>query len=97
MSTTTLNYTDNISLRRSANIRWMIVLMLGLLLVASVVLVAASSAKLDLSSNVPSNVIAIPNPIVPDAGVQELPEATSTPAPDSVVIAIQAPMPPTDQ
>jgi len=95
-SAITLDYTNSALLHRNTNKRWIIVLTLGLLLVASFVLVAASSAKVDSSSNAASHVIAISNPIAPEAAIQTSSKAIVTPAPDPVVIAIQAPMPPSD-
>lgn len=92
-SAITLDYTNCASLHRTANKRWIIVLMLGLILAASIVLVAASSAKVDSSSYAASNVIAIPNPVAAETVIQASSEATATPAPNPVVIAVPVPMP----
>ena len=91
MSTIALDYPNSLHVRRSVNLRWIVVLIAGLALVASVILVAASvSAKVDSSSGV----VAVPVSIAPVADTQVVSSATATPAPSPVVIAVPVATPP---
>ena len=91
MSTIALDYPNSIQVRRSANLRWIVILITGLALVASVILVAASaSATVDSSSGV----VAVPVPVAPVVDAYILPSTTVTPAPDPVVIAVPVATPP---
>jgi hypothetical protein len=96
MSTIALNYPNSIQVRRSANIRWIVLLIAGLALAASLILVGVSSfAKVDSLSGV----VAVPVPVAPvaDAASERvLPSATVTPAPGLDVIAVPVPMPPSE-
>jgi hypothetical protein len=94
MSTIALGYPNSTQVRRSTNSRWIIILIAGLALVASVILVAVSaSAKVDSSSGI----VAVPVPVAPVApstGSQLLPVETATPALGPNVIAVPVPEPP---
>ena len=91
MSTIVLDYPNSLPLRRSFSIRWIIILIAGLVLVASVILVTVSTpAKVHPSSGV----ITVPIPVAPVAEVQIVSSATTTPAPNPVVIAVPVATPP---
>jgi hypothetical protein len=91
MSTIALNYPNTLSAQRNANIRRIIVLIVGLILVATVILVAAvASVKVDSSSGV----VAVPIPVAPAVNAQIQPAVTATPAASPVVIAVPVATPP---
>lgn len=91
MSTIALDYPNSIQVRRSANIRWIVFLIAGLALVASVILVAASASGKGDSS---SGVIAVPVPVAPAVNTQVQPALTATPTASRVVIAVPVATPP---
>jgi len=91
MSSLTLDYPNRIHSQRNVDPRWITILAVGLVLVASVVLVAAStSIKVDS----PASVIAILVPVAPAGTTQAQPAVTATPAPNPVVIAVPVATPP---
>jgi hypothetical protein len=89
MSTIAIDYPNSLQDQRTTNFRLMVVILVGLVLVASVVLVAAAaSAKVDpLVGAVAVPVAPLENPQIPAA-------ATATPAPRPVVIAVPVATPP---
>jgi len=91
MSTIALDYPSSVHVRRTANLRLIVFILVGLALVTSVVLVAAAtSAKVDSSSGV----VAVPIHVAPGVDAQVRPAMTATPAPIPVVIAVPVPEPP---
>jgi len=91
MSTIALDYPNSLQVRRNANTRWITLLIVGLVLVASVILVAAvASVKVDSSSGV----VAVPVPVAPEVNAQVQPAVTATPAGSPVVIAVPVATPP---
>lgn len=93
MSTITLDYPNSLSVRRRINVRWIILFMTGLVLVASVILVTAfASVRVDT----PADVVAVPVQTASADDVQSAPAATSTPAPSPIVVAVPVATPPSE-
>lgn len=93
MSTITLDYSNSLASRRTVNARLIVLLITGLVLVASVILVAASaSANVDTASSV----VAVPVQTAPAVDAQHAPEVPSTPAPNLIVVAVPAATPPAE-
>lgn len=85
MSTIALDYPDNVTVRSSINLRWIAIFITGLVLIASVILAAASaSATVDR----PSGVVAVEVQTAPAVDAQYVPAVDSTPAPSPIVIAV---------
>ena len=85
MSTIALDYPDSVAVRSRVNLRWITILITGLVLIASVILVAASAS---VKVETPSGVVAVPVQTAPTVDAHNSPEAASTPAPSPIVIAV---------
>jgi hypothetical protein len=94
MSTATVTYPNSIHLPRVSILRWIILLIASLALVASLVLVLALSATASPSSGNLTSVVAISVPTAPTTGNQVLPTETATPAPSPTIIAVPVATPP---
>jgi hypothetical protein len=94
MSTTTVAYPNSIRLPRVSILRWFILLIASLALVASFILVLALPATAGSSSGNLADVVAIPVPSALITDNQVLLTETATPAPSPTIIAVPVPIPP---